>query len=298
MIIIFCQDPLDAKKPDMDYEAEWHAAQAAGFQTGLLSLEALLEGQAARSIRKVTPALHRETAVYRGWMMKPQHYEELYHALLAKNIELINDPAAYAHCHYLPHSYPGISSMTPRTIWRSCPETPSDWEDLFGQLAVFGRSPLMVKDYVKSRKHEWADACYMPDASDHSNVQRVVSNFMERQGNGLSEGLVIREFVQLETLKSHDKSGMPLSKEYRIFFLDHQMIAFLNYWDDAAYDGEHPDLAPFAEIALNIPSRFFTMDIAKTAEGRWIIIELGDGGVSGLPEQTDIRAFYEKLQEG
>jgi hypothetical protein len=39
------------------------------------------------------------------------------------------------------------------------------------------------------------------------------------------------------------------------------------------------------------------MDIAKTAEGRWIIIELGDGGVSGLPEQTDVRAFYERLQQ-
>jgi hypothetical protein len=248
MIIIFCQDPLDSKRADMDYEAEWHAAQTAGFQTGLLSLELLMDGQAARSVRQLAPPLHKEAAMYRGWMMKPQHYEELYHALLSKNIELINDPAAYARCHYLPYSYSSISSMTPRTIWRTCPEEPSDWADFFVQLEVFGESPLIVKDYVKSRKHEWADACYIPDASDHNNVKRVVSNFVERQGDSLSEGIVLREFIPLEYLQLHDKSGMPLSKEYRIFFLDHQMIAFLNYWDDAAYDSDQPDLAPLRRL--------------------------------------------------
>ncbi|WP_310830154.1 ATP-grasp domain-containing protein [Paenibacillus pedocola] len=297
MRVIFCRDPLDAKRVDMDYEAEWHGAQAAGFKTELLSLEDLLEGEAVRSIRQIAPALYRESAVYRGWMMKPEHYEKLYYALLSKNIELINDPSAYAHCHYLPYSYSLIASMTPRTVWRTSPGGPEGWTELFAQIAIFGQSPLIVKDYVKSRKHEWTDACYIPDASDHENVRRVVSNFVERQGDGLSEGIVLREFVPLEYLQTHDKSGMPLSKEYRIFFLDQQIIAFLNYWDDAAYDEEQPELTPFRDIARTITSRFFTMDIAKTSEGRWIIVELGDGGVSGLPVQMDVSAFYEKLMD-
>lgn len=251
MRIIFCQDPLDAKRVDMDYETEWHAAQAAGFKTELVSLEALMEGQAARSIRQITPALSMESAIYRGWMMKPQHYQQLYDALQSKNIELINDSTAYAHCHYLPYSYSMIASLTPRTIWRTSPSKPADWKELFEQIAVFGESPLIVKDYVKSRKHEWVDACYIPDASDHGNVQRVVWNFIERQGAGLSEGIVIREFVPLEYLQSHDKSGMPLSKEYRIFFLDHQIIAFLNYWDDVTYDEDQPDLT----LLWKLPAR-------------------------------------------
>ncbi|QSF44363.1 ATP-grasp domain-containing protein [Paenibacillus tianjinensis] len=154
MRVIFCRDPLDAKRVDMDYEAEWHGAQAAGFKTELLSLE---------------------------------------------DIELINDPSAYTHCHYLPYSYPLIASMTPRTIWRTSPGGPEDWTELFAQIAAFGQSALQ------------------------------------------------------------------------------------------------PELTPFRDIARTITSRFFTMDIAKTAEGRWIIVELGDGGVSGLPVQMDVRAFYEKL---
>jgi hypothetical protein len=111
-----------------------------------------------------------------------------------------------------------IASMTPRTVWRTSPSKPADWEELFEQIAIFGESPLIVKDYVKSRKHEW---------------------------------------------------------------------------DDVTYDEDQPDLTPFMEIARTITSRFFTMDIAKTAEGSWIIVELGDGGVSGLPEQMDVSAFYE-----
>ncbi|WP_438494802.1 hypothetical protein [Paenibacillus sp. IHBB 3054] len=39
MRIIFCQDPLDAKRVDIDYETEWDAAQAAGFKTELVSLD-------------------------------------------------------------------------------------------------------------------------------------------------------------------------------------------------------------------------------------------------------------------
>ncbi|MEK3873410.1 MULTISPECIES: ATP-grasp domain-containing protein [unclassified Paenibacillus] len=40
----------------------------------------------------------------------------------------------------------------------------------------------------------------------------------------------------------------------------------------------------FLEIAKQIRSNFFTMDIAKTEAGGWIVIEVGDGQVSGLPE--------------
>ena len=35
-----------------------------------------------------------------------------------------------------------------------------------------------------------------------------------------TRGLVCREFVELEPLARHSKSGMPLTKEFRLFFLD------------------------------------------------------------------------------
>ena len=35
-----------------------------------------------------------------------------------------------------------------------------------------------------------------------------------------------------------------------------------------------------------MPSRFFTMDVALRTNGECIIVELGDGQVSGLPDQA------------
>lgn len=37
------------------------------------------------------------------------------------------------------------------------------------------------------------------------------------------------------------------------------------------------------------------MDIARTAEGGWTIIELGDGQVAGLPDRADKEQFYQSI---
>jgi hypothetical protein len=39
------------------------------------------------------------------------------------------------------------------------------------------------------------------------------------------------------------------------------------------------------------------MDIAKKKDGEWMIMELGDGQVSGLPENADKANFYRALKE-
>jgi hypothetical protein len=37
------------------------------------------------------------------------------------------------------------------------------------------------------------------------------------------------------------------------------------------------------------------MDVAKTKLGEWLIVELGDGQVAGLPEKLNVDSFYQKL---
>ena len=39
------------------------------------------------------------------------------------------------------------------------------------------------------------------------------------------------------------------------------------------------------------------MDIAKKKNGEWIIMELGDAQVAGLPESVDCDQFYKKLAD-
>jgi len=56
-------------------------------------------------------------------------------------------------------------------------------------------------------------------------------------------------------------------------------------------------MTDFINIAKTIDSNFFTMDVAKKENGNWIIMELGDGQVAGLPENASANYYYNKLKE-
>jgi hypothetical protein len=62
----------------------------------------------------------------------------------------------------------------------------------------------------------------------------VVTSFIDFQGEDLTGGLVFREFVELEPLTAHSKSGMPLSREYRTVFLDGEPLLTADYWDEVS----------------------------------------------------------------
>ena len=294
MRVIFCADPLDKRQTDSAYAAEASAARETGFDVGLVNFEALVyENDARQAVRTVAAASEPEPAFYRGWMLTGEQYAALYEALLARNVTLINDPAQYAFAHYLPENYPVIAPLTPRTVW--LPWDNDAFSKLPALLGPFGSSPLILKDYVKSRKHEWHEACFIPSASDMEAVERVVTAFVRRQGDDLNRGLVFREFVPFEPLTQHPQSGMPLTKEFRVFFLDAVPVFVTPYWDEGDYQAETPPLEPFVEIAGQVQSRFFTMDVAQRTDGEWMIVGLGDGQVAGLPERADLGEFYAAL---
>ncbi|AJS58971.1 ATP-grasp domain-containing protein [Paenibacillus sp. IHBB 10380] len=296
MIILFCNDPLNEKAVDIDYENEYLTAKKLGFSVALISLEDLFSGNVRKAIRLVESIGSLEVALYRGWMMKPPYYELLYKGLLEKNIKLINSPEEYVACHYFPNSYKIIKNHTPRSFWLDINNVRES--EILNILNDFEDKAIIIKDYVKSRKHEWEDACYIPDVSNKTNAKRIIENFINRQGEDLSGGLVFREFIPLKKIAVHPISGMPLAKEYRIFFLHNKLLHNFEYWDEAIYDTEdQPNLDEFIDLARGINSTFFTMDIAKTEHDKWCVIEVGDGQVSGLPDKVDLEMFYMSIKD-
>lgn len=293
MRIIYCDSVVDNLVIEPDYEAEKKSAEIAGFDCSLISFEELTSGNILTALRFIKEAEIKEIAIYRGWMLNPKQYRNLYHGLLNKNIRLINSPSEYQHCHYLPDSYAKIETKTPKSNWT----TDLTYSTIQRLTKEFGESPIIVKDFVKSEKHNWEDACFMPNASDSNHVQSVVDKFIELRGDSLNEGLVFRQFVELEYLTEHSKSGMPLTKEFRIFFVNKRIVKVFHYWDEGEYGETKPELDGFIEIAQKINSNFFTMDIAKMENGDWIIMELGDGQVAGLPDNADRNEFYDNLIE-
>lgn len=295
MRIIYCADPWDKRRPDPAYEAEVIAAKEVGLEHSVIDFDAVVMQQnMAKAIRWVEPSPEPTLAIYRGWMLRPEAYQQLYSMLASKQIYLINTPDAYRHCHYLPESYAVIEGQTPVSIWLKT-GTDVSIDAIMELLKPFGNKSLIVKDFVKSRKHEWFEACYIPSASDKQAVERIVQRFIELQGEDLNEGLVFREFVNFEQLTTHSKSGMPLTKEFRLFFLDGKPVLFSEYWEEGIYGDVRPPTKLFNAIAQKVQSRFFTMDVAQQRDGNWMIIELGDGQVAGLPNRANVTAFYQSL---
>jgi hypothetical protein len=292
MNVLFCSNPLNSKQVDEEYEQEYNIARFMGINPALIDIESLLEGDAKSAIRSVRKNENSSLAIYRGWMLTPHHYRELYEALKTKNIALINTPEQYIHCHYLPNSFEHIQLKSMETKWMKVTEM-----DLLlkAMLKSFGNSALIVKDYVKSRKHDWHEACFIPTASDTEQAEKVIRRFIELQAEMLAEGIVLREFVELEIMGYHPLSNMPLANERRLFFLNHQLIANFEYWDEMLYNNDHFPLEEFVTLARKVKSNFFTMDVAKKSNGEWIIMELGDGQVSGLPIKADLKSFYEQI---
>ena len=297
MLIIFCYNTLNNKRVDSDYLVEYNTAKELGLETGLIDFEELVTNKNAKLATAKVPSMdYMKQAVYRGWMLRPEHYESLYNTLLAKNIQLINSPEEYKHCHHFCNSYDLIKDHTPKSVYASKEELGAQLENISYYTSIFGDNAIIVKDYVKSRKHEWFEACYIPKASDTQHVVKVVRKLIDLQGDQFNGGIVFREFVKLEHLTMHDQSGMPLSKEFRIFFIHGEPTYTTKYWDEGDYEDIKPNMENFLDVARTVRSKFFTMDIAKTVGGSWVIIELGDGQVAGLPDSAVLADFYTKLK--
>src|SRR5205823_2913593 len=99
-------------------------------------------------------------------------YGTFYRALETRGVRLVNDPAAYRYCRHLPESYPVLEGQTPRSVW--LPGTGEiEMDKVMDLLRPFGDAPLVVKDFVKSQKHAWDEACFIASASDRATVERV-----------------------------------------------------------------------------------------------------------------------------
>jgi hypothetical protein len=229
-------------------------------------------------------------------MMRPETYALLFEALAHRGVYLINDPDEFKHCHHFPEWLPELQHITPKTtvlpLTSADDLTPAKLEKC---LDSFGNAAVIVKDFVKSEKHHWNEACYIANAADTDEALRVARNFLNLRGADLEGGLVFRRFETFRELGAHPKSGMPLTEEFRAFVLDGKIMYLMNYWDELEYPEKAPDIEAVLPAVARIRSRFFTVDFARLGTGDWMVVELGDGQVAGLTDEADLDAFYQAL---
>ncbi len=286
MTILFPNHPLKARLPDPDYEIEFTAAKEAGFSCELYSLESVREGNVAEALRVCEP-VPGTTMIHRGWMMSDMLYRSLYEGVIGKGARLATSPQDYAGVHYLPNAYRHIENETAKSAWM----TGRDMDEAWRLYESVSSADVMVKDWVKSAKHRWREACFIPAHTPRERFEEIIRAFFQARGNLFEKGIVFRRIHPLVQLEM-DLRGQPVHEEYRLFFWNSELIAAT---PPVRNHGPLEDLGRWQAVARRFSAKFLTIDVARQEDGSWLIIEVGDGGVSGLPTSIDPDAFYQSL---
>lgn len=283
--ILFCRCPSGKLRVDEMFHREHEAARNAGLDVFLLDHDAVISGNIERALRSVAPAAPSpRNAVYRGWMVPSTRYATLYAALQERGYALQTSPAGYKLCHELPEWYPLLQNATPKSVW--IPHIPPFAKsEIATALQQLGSNAAIVKDFVKSEKHAWFEACFVPDASEVEHAFAVANELVRRRDKDFEGGLVIREFISLRRVAATQQVGPPPAEEWRIFWIQHRAAIVVQGFESGEV-GVPPETLQFEALAARVKSPFFTMDIARNENGEWIVIELGDGQVAGLHDSA------------
>ncbi len=289
--IIFPAKPGTNFTIDSFWEKEYYAAKSANFNISLLS------GTHFGSVLEVRGNNQIEKSLYRGWIVKPETYKEMDSCL---NLNLLNSYDDYIWSYEFPKWYKDLEGETPNSFTYIADDIVNLGLESLAKIISLrvGSKSIIIKDWLKSRKHEWYDACFIRDASDKKEVFRVMSNFFKLQGRDFYGGLVFREFLSLKMIGLHPKSSMPLPIEFRAFFLNGNPIFTTPYWsNDISYpkDMEAPPIDWLKCIGGKLKMPFVALDIAQDTNGKWWVIEVNSGNCAGLPDHVNMDEFYKIL---
>ncbi|AEV84978.1 hypothetical protein ACWT_3954 [Actinoplanes sp. SE50] len=261
MMLLVPGDPVRPRRPDGHFAAE--AAAAPAF--AVVDHDALAAGGDADAAVSRVPAA--ADAVYRGWMLSAPHYAAMAAALCRRGVTLRTSPGDYQRAHELPGWYAVVAGHTPETVWTDA--------DIAPACAALGGGAAVLRDYTKSMKHYWHEAAYVPDVTDVEAARRVAARFRELRDDAFTGGLVLRRF---EPFRGAEVRTWWLRGSCRL------VTAHPDTPDELPPDDLDPGFLAPAMRTLALP--FVTADLARHADGRWRLVEIGDGQVSDRPATT------------
>lgn len=220
------------------------------------------------------------SAIYRGWMMTPKQYQSFYSQLRDKyQIELLTSPKQYEQYHLFPNIYPELIEDTPKMLTFPL-GIKVDIEKIRSQMSSF-----MIKDYVKSAKGTELPS-RISSAISQQKLDEYLEIFYRYRGDLLTGGICIKEYVELKTFNGRHN-------EYRVFYANGKIISITESVANDEFTTQPP--RELVEKYQHLPSPFYTVGYAMLADGSWIVIEAGDGQVSGLSDHQDRAAFMSSL---
>ncbi|MFZ6677162.1 ATP-grasp domain-containing protein [Undibacterium sp. Tian12W] len=200
------------------------------------------------------------------------NYAQEYEEKLKMGLQLVNTPDQHVLASELEAWYPLIAELTPRTIVYG--ELPSAQE-----IECNFDWPIFLKGSRQTSKHN-PDLAVIQNRAHYEKAIHLYRNDAILHW----QKPVIREFIPLAKVDATVPGKVQVSIEYRSFWWHGICVGWGRYWYQV-----HPYDCPDADIGLGIAAKtaarlsvpFLVIDFAKTADGRWIIIECNDAQESG-----------------
>jgi hypothetical protein len=266
--LIFPTDPLSGRGYDDAFTREVSALRwVDGVELGSVNHDELTH---YHEVKLRLPQFPEADSLYRGWMLTVDDYRAFYDATAAKNAPLLTSPDQYATAHRIDGWLNVMVDVTFPTVLVPADATQ---ETVLAAAAALEGDSFFIKDYVKSRK----DEPELSVAHGREELFPTVQRFVEAQDEWLAGGVVIRQFVPLAENRV----------EVRAWWRDGVWRAFTTHPD---YSGQEvPDvpqelLEQVSERLTQLGVGFVSADFTETADSSWVLIEIGDGQVSGFPD--------------
>lgn len=205
-----------------------------------------------------------------------ENYSEVVEALEEIGMKPLISEEEHLRCSTIEKWYPVLKDKTPFTVvYDKFP----DLQEVEKQFSF----PIFIKGNRQTNRHKKSQ-CIIENAVDYEKLKLE----WEKDPVLYWQKIAIREYVPLKTIDEESfPDQVPISYEFRFFCFEGKCMGYGPYW----YMGQNYSMAPedkeeavqLAEWAAGKLSAVFpAIDLAKTADGRWILIEVNDAQESGF----------------
>lgn len=216
-------------------------------------------------------------------------YEEQERDIITSGAKLINSYAQHRYIADIANWYENLKDLTPKTYF-NLTDIPDD------------AGPFIVKGETNSKKFYWRSKMFAHDKA--MAIQKAVE--LSTDSLLQYQNIYVRDYIPLKTYYiSEMEDHLPITEEYRIFVMYGKFITGGFYWQNHIEDLKERGLIKEIPSINNVPWEFIetvinrikdktnavVIDVARTKEDKWIVIELNDLQMSGLSCVDPMRLY-------
>ena len=205
-----------------------------------------------------------------------EDYSGVEAAIEELGMKLLVHEAEHIRCSTIEKWYPVLKEKTPYT------KVFDEMPDLEEVLKEF-RFPFFIKGNRQTNHHKKSQ-CIIETAEQYKELR---DSWHKDRILGWQK-VAIREYVPLMEIDSTTfPDSVPISYEFRFFYFEDKCMAYGPYWnigpEYSLSEEELPKVMKLTDWAAEeLGVAFPAIDVAKTASGDWIIIEVNDAQESGF----------------